>query len=705
MYRTCDTEVPGLAARKGLKPFIVSACDEDGKALAWEWSVDPFTRSVSVNGIDIIDIKDYFTGHEIIFQHGQFDLRILANAGVLLRTPYWTVPKPYPDRHYIYIDVPRIHDTLFMSHLVDSRGVYIKGQGKKGAKSSHGLKQLGLVRLGVSDLDEIKLKKAVNSARLKAGKLGWKIGKRTEEDYWIPQALFEYRHGQTAATDSINVPVEWDGLARDYALFDARDRTMQLFLTCKEILQDDDRWDMYLEETELLPIFYMMEEAGLTTSKERLNEQRRNNRAKAAKYETEMIELAGDPDLNINSDDQLRKLLFEKWKQKPTKTTEKKKIPSVAAETLSTLRDSLASTGSAPWAKRHKTDQEKKALRFLECLIGKPDDYAKDPKEREITPGYRQHLKMNGYLDFYAREAIDDIFHAQIHPVGTATTRISTKGSQNIGKKKVDGVSCRSAFGPLPGHIWVSIDYAQLELRIFGGMSGDITLQQAFDEGYDFHAFVATKIFNLPPEKISDEQRRIAKNTNFAMIYGGSAGKVDATAGMPGAYAAFSKQFPSARSFMDDTISTVKDQCYIETADGYPLYAPLNEPFKATDYRIQGTAGRIIKRAMKWLMYGRSGFELLETQSQFLELKPIVDWKKIIMRLQIHDELVFDIDTKGLSRNNVVRIIRQIMTVMEEAGQSMGLVTPVSATIHTQDWGQGITVKEYLNGRKQVSAR
>lgn len=663
MLISLDTEVAGL--HRSLKSFMVSACDEHGAARVWEWPVDPFTRSVDPPIVDVHEIIDYISGHEVIFHHGQFDILKLANIGIQLSLDSWSVP-PQTKRSW-YAPVKAIHETMLLSHLTDSRGVY-RSRGKE-AKSSHALKELCLVRLGVSDRDEIDLRKAVQSARLKADKIGWNTGATIDEDYWLPKALYD----APLSVYPDDRPQSWEHLCRDYALRDARDRTMQLFLTCREILQEDGRWEMYLDEAPLIPIFYMLEKAGLRTTTKKRDQIASAHRTKAAAHKKILKTLTKNPGINIDSDPQIRKILFEQWKMTPTHLTPKKKDPSVNAKSLEGIRDYLA----------YHPEENPTAYAFLVHLIGEKD-YEQSTDTRPVikSPGYRQHIKLLGYLDFYTREAIDDIFHATIFPCGTGTTRISTKGSQNVGKKKVDGDSLRSAFGPPPGSIWVSIDYEQLELRIFAALAQDENLIEAFLDGYDFHSFVASRIFDLSSEKITSEQRRIAKNTNFALIFGGSPWRVDMTAGMKGAYDLFSQQFPSARRFMDETIAEVKANGFIETIDGYPLYAPEGEPYKGTDYKVQGTAGRIIKLAMKWLFYGRDS-------------KPLINWTNLKMIVQIHDELLFEIDTRKRSRNDTIRLIRSIMTVMEEAGQALGIPTPVSATIHRDNWGTGISIKEF----------
>jgi len=673
-----DTEVPGLAARRGLKPFMVTTCDDSGRAKCWEWPVDLFSRKVDVNGIDLIEIRDHFAGKDLIFHHGQFDLRIFANAGLIIHTPHWSVPVPPEVKHVVPVYVNSINDTLFLSHLADSRGVY-RLRGNE-VKSTHALKDLCLVRLNVSDGDEIALKKAVHRARIAAKKKGYTIGTEPGHDYWLPRAL-----------DPKNK------LCREYAIHDVRERTMLLFLTCREILQQDGTWDMYLEERHLLPIYYMMEETGLRLSPENFDGQRSYHKTKMSEYDYIMWDLAnssGVKDLNVNSPKQLTKLLYDVWGLPVTKRTEKSGAASTDASTLSYLCDEAV----------HLLDDSNPykdyAKEFLECLVGVRGEN-EDGQRVVLRPGYRQHVKALGYLDSYDARKINGKLHQTIHPVGTGTTRISSSdpNAMNVSKKVIEGASIRAAFGPDKGHIWVSIDYEQLELRIFAALSQDGALQQAFDDGHDFHGYVASKIFKKPPHKITSEERRIAKNTNFAMIYGGSPGKVDAAAGMTGAYESFSKQFPSARKFMDSTIHEVRENGFIPTADGYPLWPPAAEPFKALDYRVQGTAGRIIKLAMRWLCYGyRMEDWHTERFQPTKDQKPIVNWRDILLLLQIHDELVFDIDTTKRTRNDVVRIIRSIEATMEAAGAALGITTPVDTKIHAANWQTGVKVRKYQQG-------
>lgn len=673
MLISCDTEVGGLESRRGLKPFMLTVCDEFAHSNCWEWEVNPKTREVNIPKKDLVSIADRLSGNEVIFHHGQFDLRIMANAGLNLKTSTWQVP--IVAKNPIVVPVAAIHETLFASHLVDSRGVYKVG-GKR-AKSTHALKELCLVRLNVSDRDELLLRKAVQRARTIADKLGWKIGEKLGHDYWLPKALFDYVLNQASLNvdPEIEVPKEWGSLCRDYGLNDVVKRTMPLFLTCREILQSEDRWNLYLEAISDLPMIYMLEEGGIRIDPTRLRNVLNKSLKTAASHQKKIIKLAGDPNFNLKSPKQLSQLLFQRWALPATRITKKTGAISTNADALKDAQK--VATGNA------KT--------FLDLLIGYDDSRGK-------VPGMRSYLKTAQYLTSYESLRIKEYLYPTIHGAGTGTSRwsMSNPNGQNVGKKEYGEEgdnyipALRSVFGPEAGHIWFSIDYAQLEPRIFATLARDEAMLEAFDNGYDFHQYTAEMIDPLFPGMADWELRRTAKAVNFKTLYGG-------INSIPHEIA---KKFPSARRFMDETIEIVKSQGYVETADGYPLYCPSNEPYKGTDYRVQGTAGRIIKLAMRWLCYGRRKFaiDLNDSYQEYLVLSPLIDWKTIKIVVQIHDELVFDIDSRGKTRKDVSRVIYKIMEIMEQAGQSMNIITPVEGKVHLQNWQEGISIRDYIQG-------
>ncbi len=269
---------------------------------------------------------------------------------------------------------------------------------------------------------------------------------------------------------------------------------------------------------------------------------------------------------------------------------------------------------------------------------------------------------------------------------GTGTTRfsssnpngqnISKKNKVKFGQKGQEGYAefvipkLRDVFGPTLDKTWYAIDYSQLELRVFAAVSQEQPLIDALNAGYDFHGFVASMIFKKPMDEVEDSERTIAKNVNFALIFGAGEKKVNETAGISNAYELFANQFPNAISYMQKTIKEVQKNGHLRTVDGYRLDIPPNAPYKGVNYLVQGTAGRIVKHAMI----------KIANESWF-------DWKQIRLVLQIHDELIIEVNND--SPFNSPQYISRIMDLMSEAGAEMGMNTPSSCERICSDWGHG----------------
>jgi DNA polymerase-1 len=614
-YLALDFETTGLDIKTVDEPFMASTCDEDGNTRYWRWKVDPFTRKVTVPKAERDSLEKYLSNKVIIFHNAKYDIRCLEKIGINF---HWN-----------------FEETLLASHAVSS-------------SDKHGLKELAVKYLEFSDSDEKLLKQAVNRARHQARKLGWMVHEATEPDYWIP--------GQLDETDRT---------CETYAVQDA-ERTMLLWKLYEPLLDELDLRAGYEREKELLRVVYRMESDGITINLRRLNEiqsflLREVSEAESmAKDEAKGIGLYN---LNLDSNKQLPKLLHDpKYLGLPIgKTTEKGNI-SMDKEALSTLYK--ASESGSP------------AYNFLRQML----------LRRTFLSGIR-------YLEGYKSKAYKinnewAILFASLNQTGTQTTRFSSSNpnGQNVSKKakaklkwgdKEEEFSIpklREVFGPVPGKVWYAIDYSQLELRVFAAVSKEQGLIDALNAGYDFHGYVASRIFNKPMDEISDQERTIAKNTNFALIFGASPRKVNETAGIPNAYELFAGQFPNATAFMQKTIREVKKTGHVRTVDGYRLDIPLNAPYKAVNYLVQGTAGRIVKNAMV----------KIDREDWF-------DWENIRLVLQIHDELIIETDSRG--EYNTPQYISRITDLMQEAGSDMGINTPVDCDLITTDWGHGQLIK------------
>jgi DNA polymerase-1 len=238
----------------------------------------------------------------------------------------------------------------------------------------------------------------------------------------------------------------------------------------------------------------------------------------------------------------------------------------------------------------------------------------------------------------------DGRVHTSYHQAGAATGRLASSDPnlQNIPIRTEDGRRIRKAFVAPAGRRIVACDYSQIELRIMAHLSEDPALLRAFASGADIHRATAAEVFGRGMDEVSSNERRAAKAINFGLMYGmsafGLAKQLGIARGEAQDYIAlYFNRYPGVRDFMDRTRLQAREQGYVETVFGRRLYleniASRNQGLRAGAERaainapMQGTAADIIKRAMididGWLAAHRS---------------------RALMILQVHDELVFEVD-------------------------------------------------------------
>ncbi|MGK9449660.1 DNA polymerase I [Acidithiobacillus caldus] len=238
--------------------------------------------------------------------------------------------------------------------------------------------------------------------------------------------------------------------------------------------------------------------------------------------------------------------------------------------------------------------------------------------------------------------------HTHYHQAVAATGRLSSSDPnlQNIPVRSDLGRRIRQAFVAEPGHLLISADYSQIELRIMAHLSGDAGLREAFARGLDIHRATAAEVFAIPLEQVTPEQRRAAKAINFGLIYGqtpyGLAQQLGVGQGEAKAYMErYFERYPGVREYMENTRRLARQQGYVETLFGRRLYLPeirSQNPARrnyaeraAINAPMQGTAADLIKLAMiavdAWLLaqtdHGR-------------------------MLLQVHDELILEVPEKAV---------------------------------------------------------
>jgi DNA polymerase-1 len=332
-------------------------------------------------------------------------------------------------------------------------------------------------------------------------------------------------------------------------------------------------------------------------------------RKELAEREARIREMADEPTLNISSPKQVGDLLFDKLKLDPkAKKSGNKSQYTTDEATLVAIAD------------RHPIVDEILEFRAVKKLLS---TYI------EPFPSYISEK--------------DGRVHTTFNQALTATGRLSSSNPnlQNIPVRTERGKEIRKAFVPgIPGGLIVSADYSQIELRIMAHLSCDTHLTQAFRDGVDVHAATAAKIFKIPVEEVTREQRGMAKTANFGIMYGISSFGLAQRLHLSRSAAKeliddYFTAFPAIRSFIDDSIAFARENGYVETLFGRRRYLPdisaRNATVRALAERnavnapIQGTSADIIKLAMI-----RVAQKLKESGL------------KSRMVLQIHDELLFE---------------------------------------------------------------
>jgi DNA polymerase I len=266
--------------------------------------------------------------------------------------------------------------------------------------------------------------------------------------------------------------------------------------------------------------------------------------------------------------------------------------------------------------------------------------------------------------------------HTSLNQTVAATGRLSSTDPnlQNIPVKGEYGLRIREAFIAAPDHVLIAADYSQIEPRILAHLSRDARLLEVFEQGEDIHTATAVDIFNLVPEQITRDMRRIAKTVVFGILYGISPFGLSQTLNIPQQQAreyieAYFRRYAGVKAFMDRTLEEAKRTGYVTTILGRRRPIPeLNSPDAtqrgfgermAINNPIQGSAADLIKMAMI-AVSRRLKAELPSTK----------------MILQVHDELIFEAPEADLEQATQLA-----KSEMEQTGVRLGLTVPLKIDI------------------------
>ena len=377
-------------------------------------------------------------------------------------------------------------------------------------------------------------------------------------------------------------------------------------------------------EMPLVPVLAKMERAGMLVDPDRLHSLSEGLATQITEVERSIRDLAGDETFNIGSPMQLSHVLFDVMGL-PTKGLKK--------------------------TKRGYYSTNAKVL----------SDLARDHEIVRLILDWREKSKIKStYLDTLGPlRRGDGRVHTTYNQTITATGRLSSSDPnlQNIPTRSELGRTVKTAFSAGEGSVFLAVDYSQIELRLLAHLSGDEHLVRAFNEGEDFHAETAARVFGVPVSEVTPDLRSRAKAVNFGIVYGQQAYGLSQSLHISMAEARdmidrYYEAYPGVRTFLDNVVARAKQTGYAETMYGRRRHIPelkaKNPQLRgfgertAMNHPMQGTAADIIKIAMARV-------------SRRLEEEGFAAH----MILQVHDELDFECPIDEVER--LTTMVRDVM--------------------------------------------
>lgn len=377
-------------------------------------------------------------------------------------------------------------------------------------------------------------------------------------------------------------------------------------------------------EMPLVPVLAKMERAGMLVDPDRLRSLSEGLATQITEVERSIRDLAGDETFNIGSPMQLSHVLFDVMGL-PTKGLKK--------------------------TKRGYYSTNAKVL----------SDLARDHEIVRLILDWREKSKIKStYLDTLGPlRRGDGRVHTTYNQTITATGRLSSSDPnlQNIPTRSELGRTVKTAFSAGEGSVFLAVDYSQIELRLLAHLSGDEHLVRAFNEGEDFHAETAARVFGVPVSEVTPDLRSRAKAVNFGIVYGQQAYGLSQSLHISMAEARdmidrYYEAYPGVRTFLDNVVARAKQTGYAETMYGRRRHIPelkaKNPQLRgfgertAMNHPMQGTAADIIKIAMARV-------------SRRLEEEGFAAH----MILQVHDELDFECPADEVER--LTTMVRDVM--------------------------------------------
>ena len=614
-----DTETTGLSVYKGHGPFAVVCYYENDTYDYWEFNVNPLTREIEYNEKSLDEIRDVLshTNWSYYFHNILFDLKHLEKINV---------------RCY-----GKLNDT------------YIAARCCYSAEPSLKLKTLAQKYVHINNDDEMDLKKQIAKLRSKAPK-NFSLSNSLECDYWLAQQFK-------------NEP----NLNKKYCVLDGK-RTLKLGEFYDEGMKTLKVRRTYDFHMNFFPVISSMESRGVRVDMEcivnniKKSIEESNNIEKEVKEQLKKEKVNG---FNIRSPKQVSYLLFNKLGLTPISYSGKSGEPSVDVETLKKLLE--------------LKDINEKQKYFIKKIL----------KYRNSVTGERFSRNYLNYITEDKEETTADLLdrphfcvHCNVNPWGAKSGRFS-HSEPNLGnvadpEKSISSslFNGREIFIVRNDYVWILMDQKQIEARIVAEDAGEKFMMKVFEEGRDIHTETGEYVKGFRGYN-KDQRRKLAKHILYTKSYGGGPNALNKKYGVPIDLAKkvmldYEKALPELKKYNTENEKFVKKHGYVFTKYNTKLYVDKDKAYIGTNYKTQGTAADIIKRAM------------LSIHNYFKKYK--LD-AHIIM--QVHDELIFEIH-KSICKKSLVLKIKQLM---EDAGKVYKVGTPVDVSMTTTNWAEAKKVK------------
>ncbi len=517
------------------------------------------------------------------------------------------------------------HDTMLMHYVLDSR-------------RPHGLKELSQTRCGLDISDETEVLLWLSAARKAAATSIRRWG------YYYLDGQIELNPDRIAYQ---HIP---RSLVDSYARLDA-ERTQYLFAYARGPIQKKGYLDNYLMEMKLSKVVTKMEQIGMRWDMKMSYRLLDIIKRDAIDFKKETFKHAGR-EFNILSPKQLATILF----------------------------GDLGIAVMARTAKGNPRTDKDNLVRYDHPLVTQ-------------VLRYRMVRKMDGFVRKYIRSTTREkegwIIHANILQHGTITTRFSivdpplqTTPAMDTGRRSHYIVNIRKCFIPRRGKIVYLLDFSQIEIKLFAVFANEQAMLKAIASGRDIHAEVATEVTGIKPE---DERefahcRKMAKMVNFALIFGAGESKIaqvlsyevkNANYDVMGFYDGYHRRFPGVRRFMEKVTRKARDDGYVTTDFGMRIPVDHDTPYKAVNYKIQGTAAGVLKRSI-------------------IAASKVAESYKGYTLHTMHDEIIFEMPEEI----DHTKSLPEIVNSMEVWKSRFGIPLKVDKAITLTSWADETKVED-----------